>query len=246
MRRWNISFCMILLGAITICAGCKSKPTRPVDAPTDNRIDAEMSIYEDVEFVEVASDKSNGTKPTSLAPAKAPKAKPKKIAGTADQDAVKTAALNFVKSIKTNNKNLFMNSVVATPQTKPALTTMFEGMAAIEKFHQAIIKTYGADKLQSKSKSPTPEEIKASKITIKGNTAQIKPKNNTPLSLVKQNGKWKVDVLSPIPKAQLPMAMMMMKQMKSAADKARKNVGKKGYTAERIEKEFSASMMGAR
>ena len=61
MRQWSISLGIILLGVTIICAGCKSRPTRPVDDPADNSVGAETSIYENVEHVEVVDDQSGTT-----------------------------------------------------------------------------------------------------------------------------------------------------------------------------------------
>ena len=162
----------------------------------------------------------------------------------------KEAIVKFAHALQSGDKAAFLSVVHYPQEAKPAVEAMFDTMSTMMGFMKDLQKEYGEDAVgKMKGKEfPTPEEIE-SKATIdeeRDTATATLPDGNEPMKLVKKDGGWLVDLSEGLPEADQREEMIKtVGLMKKAVEKARANIGKEGYTAEKVMQEFMGEMMKA-
>lgn len=166
--------------------------------------------------------------------------------GTPEAKTPKDAAVNFVKSLHSGDKDLFLASV--SIDDKELAEAMFDTMAPMLDFAKAFEAEYGKDKMEGMNLGdiPTVAEV-TDKLEIKedGDKATGKlPGKDDPIELIKKDGIWKVDLAKDMPSAaEREQVMKMAKAMGDAVGKAKERIGKD--SAEDVMKALGAAMMAA-
>lgn len=166
----------------------------------------------------------------------------------------KEALKNMGEALREGDKDAFVACFDANEDQKKMLGAMCEFVDVTVKFEEAMIKAYGKDAVKGGKKSPL-DEFKDDKwldeveIKIDGDKAiATKKDEKKPLNLVKKDGAWLIsagDMIPPDEMKDMDKALKMIGVMMKAVKDATGNIGKEGYTAERINQEIGAAMMKA-
>ena len=164
----------------------------------------------------------------------------------------KDALENMADAIRKGDKDAFIACFDASDDQKKVMGAMCEMMAVMMKFEDAMKKAYGEDAVKKSGSKGILAELKDDKwlegITIKidGDKATAtKEGEKEPLHLVKKDGGWKIsagDMLSAIQMKDTGKALKVYGAMTKVIKDATGKVGKKDYTAEKIDKEKSEEM----
>jgi hypothetical protein len=158
----------------------------------------------------------------------------------------KEAVTNMVKAIDNNDKSAFKDVVCFGEGNQEAGEAMFDMMAAMVGFQKELQKAYGKDVVGPMGKNiiPTDDELAKMEIKEEGDKATAKVQDK-PMPLIKKDGKWYVDLTKDAPSASEKDKMIKQsKKLVDAINKAKANIGKDGYTAEKINEELTKAMAG--
>jgi hypothetical protein len=226
-----------------VLAVAEETPSRPAPkgkAPTPEEKPAETKDKSPAE--EAAAKKEEKTKDAAESP---------------DVKAVRDAVTAFAKSVETAEEKTFLASIAFTKTEEPIIKTMWGFISEMSGFEKDMKKAYGQKGEEAIKKNqqmrigasvPSLEDIeKKMDVKVSGNQALASVPNQPPMSLVKQDGKWKVQLFKP-GQMQGPQAQMMTAMMQAMArgvKDARKKIGQPGYTPEKVMQEISKAMMPA-
>lgn len=239
---------------------------KPVAVAQPTRPNPLRAAFDKSDVLAVAEDQPRGETPQPRTPA--PKAKPaapkapaakddkKQTATDPGTQEVLKAVLNFARAVETSNGKLFMENIAYTPAQAPAVKAMWAMISETNGFEKDMKKAYGQKGVEALKKNqqlrvgasvPSLENIeKNMAVKITGNQARATiVGQNTPMTLVRKNGKWKVQLFKPneMQGPAAKMMVMMFSGITQGVKKARAKIGKPGYTPEKIMQEVSKSMM---
>ncbi|NBB94696.1 MAG: hypothetical protein GVY16_03050 [Planctomycetes bacterium] len=168
----------------------------------------------------------------------------------APANAPKAVCMNFIKAVHTGNQELFLDSLAYEDRDEEMLVAMFGFLSATQKLQTKALDAYGpqgAALLVKDTNFPSMADVEET-ITIEesGDTATATmPDQDEPMELIKVDGVWKAKLPGKdLPPAEnRPQAIAMMNAMAAVMNEAIGNIGKEGYTAEKVEQEMKAAMM---
>lgn len=173
-----------------------------------------------------------------------------------ETQAVQDTIVAFAKAVETADVKGFRETLAYSKADEPILNVVWSLTREMSAFEKDMKKTYGQEGVDAIRKNqlmkiggspPSVEDIRT-KMTVKvvGNKAQASiPSQSRPMTLVKVNGGWKVQLIPP-GQAQGPQAQMitaMMKSMVGGVKKARQKIGKPGMTPKKIMALVNSAMM---
>jgi len=224
-------------------------PAKPTQTPEASGSPTEAGKQE---------DRAVSTAKPTPAPKRPARPVPSAAEATDDKEAqaTKKALIAFARSVETGKKKQFLDSVAMTPAEKPLIEATWRFIREHAKFEADMKKAYGSTGQAALAKgqqtlvgktTPTLEELeKGLMVTVAGQTAsaQIEGQSN-PMNLVRVDGRWKVQLFPPgqIQGQAAEMMVSLMDGLTKTIKQARKNIGKKGYTADRIMEEVNASIL---
>lgn len=241
-----------------------AKPAKP------NPLKAAVDKKDVLKVAEDTPRRATPKKKTKKPPAPKPKLKSESSADKTDTEddepeddasadpevkAVQTTLVAFAKSVETSDTKTFKENLSYTKADEPVLKIMWAMVTEMNGLEKDMAKAYGQKGVDAVKKNqqmrigasvPSVEDIRNKmKVKVTGNKAKATiPGQARPMSLVKANGKWKVQLFKPGemqgPQAQFALAIMTasVKGIKNA----RKKIGKPGYTPEKVMQEVSKSM----
>jgi len=179
----------------------------------------------------------------------------KESGGTKKASTPKEAIENFRQSILDKDKDAFVACFATCDDTKEMIDCLGAFVITSQDFKAAMEKEYGKGSATAvKSEIGDVQDEKwIDTITIKEEgdkaTATMKGKKQ-PLELVKKDDVWLIDPHSiasgkEMKPEQVKMMVGMFGAMNKAMEAQKANIGKDGYTAEKINKELEAAIMGA-
>lgn len=162
----------------------------------------------------------------------------------------KEAVTNMAKGMEKNDKDLFMASIYAGDGNQELVEAMFNATTGLAAFSKDMEKAYGKDAIPGMARSsPLLSDDDLAKMEIKedGDKATAKfPTGKSTLQLIKKDGKWLVDASKDLPPAaDRNDIIKSMKKVTEAMAKVRPNIGKSGYTAQKINEEMQKAMQGS-
>jgi hypothetical protein len=176
-------------------------------------------------------------------------------------DSPKDTVVTMNAAIESGNRDQFVSCFKATDEQKKALGEMHGMASEMSKLQKAVEKSYGADGAKEFQaalgpsgggvQALTPEKIAGMKVEEKGDTATVSvPGERQPMAMVKDAGKWLVDVKEMFKDGVTAEQVgKMMATMKEPIGKVLAEVGKPGQTpkshASTMQSEMMKAMMGA-
>ncbi len=157
---------------------------------------------------------------------------------------------NLQDSISKKDKDAFLTCFAADKTRTELLDAAFDNSTAASDLHDALVKEYGEDAVRRDTNSPFPIDKKwLDELGIKedGNTATVSNKDQKQLlELAKKDGVWKIKEcwMWANPKVAEQLTKVM-EAMADAARQAKANIGKSGYSAQRIQKEIDEALSAA-
>ncbi|MBN1553609.1 MAG: hypothetical protein JXA11_02605 [Phycisphaerae bacterium] len=199
-------------------------------------------------------------KPKDTSPSKETAAKTQKTAGASDDKnadpelkAAQEVVVALYQAVETANPKAYEANLTFSNADKPMVGIMWSLVKEMNGFEKDMKKTYGQAGVDAVKKSqlarmgmapPSLDDIK-SKMAVKitGNKAKATlPGQSQPIPLVKVNGKWKVQLAMP-DLMRTPQGQMVAKSIVNGVKNARKNIGKPGYTPQKIMAMVNSSLM---
>ena len=168
--------------------------------------------------------------------------------GAPKADTPQQAMKNLKTSIEDGDKDLFMATVVVTPEQKPVVEAMFGVMQEAVALDKALKDKYGKD---AGMKGGPSAELKfdglddQANYKVDGDKATFNPKGGDKVDLVKKDGAWQVTIPDAPTGKDAERFMKVAPAMQKAFAEGRNKVGKEGYTAEKISEEVGQDMMKA-
>lgn len=164
----------------------------------------------------------------------------------------KDAAKNVITAINTGDRDLFLANVEIKPEDRDFAGQMFDTLAAMKEFADAMKKAYGEDALKKpgldfSAKMPTLEDIeKNGTVKEEGDKATLTLPKEEPMRFVKIDGVWKAKMDDELPPAaQRDMIQKQQRAMIGVLATVKPDIGKPGMTPEKIQQKLSAEMMKA-
>ncbi len=162
---------------------------------------------------------------------------------------------NMRLALVAGDGDAFVACFVATPAQETVLRGMARMVSTTLKFRKAMVAAYGEEALtgggmQSDMSELTDENwLDEATVTVDGDKATVSMEDKPqPLSLVKQDGSWKIDAAAMMPPGKdedLATFGKMSEAMVDAMEASMGNIGKPGYTAEKINEGLRQAMMEA-
>ena len=165
---------------------------------------------------------------------------------------------NMQAALLKGDSEAFAGCFDASGDEAKALGAFADFMCTAAEFGQAMEKAYGEEALGEGPLGGAGAELmdkswlEGVEITEEGDTATATAEGqDTPLTLVKKDGVWKIqmeglmgegDAMQP---GDAEKAVKMFGAMAQAMKSSMKNIGKEGYTAEKINQELGMAMMAA-
>ena len=159
--------------------------------------------------------------------------------GTKEADSPEDAVQLMAKSLQDNDKDQFM--AVIECEDESVAEAFFEFGATATTFAEKMQAEYGEEAYDSPV--PTDEDIEEMKIKVDGDKA-VAEKGD--MKFVKTDAGWKIHLeMKGQGSPQSPeMAKKMFGAMQKAMEEQMDNIGKEGYTADKIEQAIGKAMMG--
>ncbi len=175
---------------------------------------------------------------------------------TKSADTPKQALENMRQAMLNSDADAFAACFDATEKQAELLKEMCGVFGKMISFQKAMVKEYGEDVVQGNKITGPMGDFEDDKwlddatVEIDGDKATV-TKDNNPAKLVKKDGAWKIDIATMtgskdnVSDEDMAKVAKMMSAMGDAMDSAQKNIGKEGYTAEKINQEMGQAMMKA-
>jgi len=165
---------------------------------------------------------------------------------------------NMQAALLSGDSKAFADCFEASGEEAKALGAFAEFMCAAAEFSQAMEKAYGKEATGdsplggAQAQLTDKSWLDAVEITQEGDTATVTAEGeSTPLTLVRTEGVWKIQMESMTGEAggmepgDADDAVKMFGAMAQAMRSSMNNIGKPGYTAEKINQEVGMAMMAA-
>ncbi len=215
------------------------------------------AAFDKKDVLAVAEETPSQPAPVAPAPA-APEATPAPAANDENLEvtAVQKTVIAFAQAVEKTDEKTFKENIIFTKAEEPMVKTMWAMITEMNGFEKDMKKAYGQKGVDVLKKNhftlaggtpPTVEDIQTKmQFKVIGNTAQATLAGQVqPMTLVKTDGKWKVQLFKPgqMQGPQANMAVTMTNALTKGMKNARKMIGQPGMTPEKVMQEVSKSMM---
>ena len=167
--------------------------------------------------------------------------------GDKKADTPKQAMENMQEALLEGDSDAFVACFDATEDEKKVLASMCDFLSTMHKFQEAMKKAYGEDAVNEKGDDLADKKwLEEITVKIDGDKATVMKKGESkPMNLVKKDGAWKIVPDDMLPQEDVDKALKMFEVMAKAHKDQMGNIGKDGYTAEKINEELGNAMMKA-